>query len=84
LGADYSPVGIVINAQARWSGFRIPTGAMDFSLCIIRMESVAHLTYLLGSFFGVKRSEFELEILIFKGLTALRLHKSFGVKGLIR
>jgi hypothetical protein len=27
---------------------------------------------------------FLLEILIFKGLTALRLYKSFGVKGLIR
>jgi hypothetical protein len=27
---------------------------------------------------------FLLEILIFKGFTALRLYKSFGVKGLIR
>jgi hypothetical protein len=36
-----------------------------------------------GVFFGFSRI-FLLEILIFKGITALRLYKSFGVKGLMQ
>jgi hypothetical protein len=38
---------------------------------------------IIGVFVGFSRT-FLLEILIFKGLTARRLYKSFGVKGLIR
>jgi hypothetical protein len=36
----------------------------------------------MGVFVGFSRI-FLLEILLFKGLTALRIYKSFGVKGLI-
>jgi hypothetical protein len=41
------------------------------------------LNSVIGVFVGFSRILL-LEVLIFKGLTALRLYKSFGVKGLIR
>jgi hypothetical protein len=44
-------------------------------------RNTLNLSLLMSYIYG---RDFLLSILIFKGLTALRLFKSFGVKGLIR
>jgi hypothetical protein len=50
---------------------------------VVRVRTTSPDNNIISVFVGFS-SIFLLEVLIFKGLTALRLYKSFRVKGLIR